>query len=229
MAQPFSTKKSTGMHRAYDVVAGGGSREAEGPDGAEYAKAKRRFADTNCFIIDESACNEEFPERTMTRFAGGPGGYRQVVPRLHDRPREQPAYTLFTTYGAWLACLRTCFGGPIVPRGPCDCDPSKSIPGEMTPRGFADIEHAEGHSAAAVPQGRPGRRGRRAASGRCLGTANAARPAPVPLRKKSWPVQEFAAARQVAARSASRKRSRESRLRKRSEFPPPGRAGAPPA
>jgi len=98
----------------YDVVAGGGSREAEGPDGAEYAKTKRRFVDTNCFIIDESACNEEFPERTMTRFAGGLGGYRQVLPRLHDRPREQPAYTLFTTYGAWLACLRTCFGRSIV-------------------------------------------------------------------------------------------------------------------
>ena len=69
-----------------DVVAGGGSREAEGPGGDVYAKTQRGFVDTHCFIIDKSACNDVFPERAMTRFAAGTGGYRQVLPRLRDRP-----------------------------------------------------------------------------------------------------------------------------------------------
>jgi len=73
--------------------------ESLGPGRGVYAQAQGGFVDTNCFFIDKLACNDVFPEWAMTRFAGGTGGDRQVLEKLHGRP--------FGTSGAHTRFYRT--------------------------------------------------------------------------------------------------------------------------
>lgn len=70
--------------------------ESMGPDRGIYAQAQGGFVDTNCYCIDAQSCSDVFPEWALTRFAGGTGGDRQVLAKLHGRAHgTNGAHTVF--------------------------------------------------------------------------------------------------------------------------------------
>jgi hypothetical protein len=121
--------------------------ESLGPDRGVYAKAQGGFVDTNCYFIDQFACNDVFPEWAMTRFAGGTGGDRQVLAKLRGRP--------FGTNGAHTLFYRTRLAGlhPYLlwrfKRAGVDLArylPPEAVPNEAVWRQCAEFDRAQGNA-----------------------------------------------------------------------------------
>jgi hypothetical protein len=74
------------VHEDSDEVICPDTWESVGPGRGVYGKAQGGFVDTNCFVLDASACYDAFAEWAVPRYQGGIADDRQLLSKIANRP-----------------------------------------------------------------------------------------------------------------------------------------------